>query len=293
MIPENDHPRKTVEILGLAAVFCSAFCFYLSTAVIRWSQAEVTIDPAFFVFARFLVGFLVVCVVQATTKARIRPRNYHLLIGRTLTNGVAVYCFYQAVTLTSVAEANILNMTYPLFIAVFSWLFLRNQRDSIALTAVLVAFAGVWLILAPGQMHVGLDNLWGLASGVSAAAAILYLNVSRQHHDTHTILFFMFGLGAVLMFAGFYRRMFVPGPQELYYLLLCAGFGIGGQYLLTIGFRYVTAVEGSVISSTRILLAALLGPVLVSDPALGPAGWFGALLIFVANVVLAFRKVRY
>jgi hypothetical protein len=45
-----------------------------------------------------------------------------------------------------------------------------------------------------------------------------------------------------------------------------------------------------VISSSRILLAALLGPWLAAEPALGPAGWIGALLIFMANVVLAVRK---
>jgi drug/metabolite transporter (DMT)-like permease len=163
----------------------------------------------------------------------------------------------------------------------------------VALVAVLVAFWGIWLILAPGKMQIGLDKIWGLASGISAAGSMIYLNLSRQYHDTHTILFFMFGLGAVIMLIGFYPQIFIPNSQQLFYLLLCAGFGIGGQYLLTIGFRYVTAVEGSVISSSRILLAAILGPILVADPALEAAGWLGALLIFTANVVLAFRKVRY
>ena len=52
----------------------------------------------------------------------------------------------------------------------------------------------------------------------------------------------------------------------------------------------MTAVEGGVISSTRILLAALLGPWLAAEAPLGPVGWLGALLIFSANVVLAVRK---
>jgi len=56
--------------------------------------------------------------------------------------------------------------------------------------------------------------------------------------------------------------------------------------------RYVTALEGGIVSSTRILLAGLLGPWLVADPALGAAGWLGALLIFAANVALAWRKAH-
>jgi hypothetical protein len=39
------------------------------------------------------------------------------------------------------------------------------------------------------------------------------------------------------------------------------------------------------------LLAALLGPLLVADPALAISGWCGALLIFSANATLALRKV--
>ena len=65
-----------------------------------------------------------------------------------------------------------------------------------------------------------------------------------------------------------------------------------GQYLLTYRFLFVTAVEGSIISSSRILLAALLGPLLVGDPPLLISGWVGAVLIFAANSALALRRTR-
>ena len=64
------------------------------------------------------------------------------------------------------------------------------------------------------------------------------------------------------MWVGFHRHIFLPGREELFYLFLCGASGVCGQFLLTIGFRYVTAVEGSIISALRILLAALLGPIL-------------------------------
>jgi drug/metabolite transporter (DMT)-like permease len=92
----------------------------------------------------------------------------------------------------------------------------------------------------------------------------------------------------MLMF--FHGAIFMPNGEELFYLLSCSVAGVLGQYLFTYGFLYVTAVEGSIISSSRILLAALLGPLLVADPALAVTGWCGALLIFTSNVVLALRK---
>lgn len=280
----------THSLAGCLAVFASAFCFYMSTVAIQWSRSQVTIDASFFVFARFLLGFIVVCTVMIMRQRRLKVVNHHLLIGRTLANCAAVYCFFKAVTVTTVAQANILNMTYPLFIAIFTWIFLKKQRDVIALVMVLIAFAGVWLVLSPGGFGLEFNHIWGLMSGLTAAAAIIYLNLSRQYHDTHTILLYMFGLGSVVIYLLFYRYIFFPDTVELYYLTLCAGTGIAGQYLLTLGFRYVTAVEGGIISSTRILLAALFGPLLVAEPALTVAGWTGALLIFSANAVLAARK---
>jgi drug/metabolite transporter (DMT)-like permease len=278
------------RLLGGLAVFLSAFCFYLSTVIIRWSWAEVAISPSYFTFFRFMLGFLVVCGIMAYRRQRPRPRNYHMLVGRTVANCVAVYCFYMAVKYTSVAEANILNMTYPVFVALISWLLLRQQRDPVALVIVAVAFAGIWLILAPGKIDFKTANLWGLASGLSASCSIIYLNVSRRYHDTNTVLFFMFGLGALLMFSGFHTHYFWPDLRELYYLILCGGFGVAGQFLITIGFRYVTAVEGSIISSMRILLAALLGPFLVGELFLNTSGWVGAMLLFGANALLAARR---
>jgi len=285
-------PPAIIGFLGCLAVFASAFCFYYSTVVIRWSRDVVTIDSAYFAFFRFFLGFVVVCTIMAVRRQKPAPRRYHLLIGRTLGNCIAVYCFYQAVRYTSVAEANILNMTYPIFVAVMSWVLLRHQRDPVAVAMVVVAVAGVWLILQPERMDLGFKSLWGLASGISAAFAIVYLNLSRQHHDANTVLFYMFGLGSALMFLFFRHHFFLPNGRELYYLALCGGAGIAGQFLITLGFRYVTAVEGGVISSTRILLAALLGPWLAAEPSLGSAGWMGALLIFGANVVLTVRKGR-
>jgi drug/metabolite transporter (DMT)-like permease len=278
--------------LGKTAVLASALCFYFSTVVIRWSRAEVTIDPAYFAFFRFVLGFLIVCAVMAVGRRPPRPRNYHLLVGRTVTNCAAVYCFYMAVIRSSVAEANILNMTYPVFVAMLSWVLLRSQRDRLATVMVPVAFAGIWLIVAPGDLRINPGSLWGLASGTCASAAILYLNVSRQHHDVNTILFFMFGLGALITLAAFHDRFFLPDARTWYYLFLCGGFGIAGQFLITVGFRYVTAVEGSIISSMRIFLAALLGPLVAGEAPLTGAGWLGALLLFAANAVLAMRRSR-
>lgn len=277
-------------VMGWVAVFSSAFFFYMATVTIRWARSSVDIDPAFFVFGRFALGFVIVAVSLAVQRRSLRANRYRYLIGRTVGNTSSVFCFYQAVEATTVANANILNMTYPIFVAVIAWFFLREQRDGVALAMVATAFVGIWMIVSPAGMGWDWGNGWGLASGVLASFAIIFLNLCRKHDAVEITLFYMFGWGALLILVLFYDRIHPPDIKEFYYLLICSLFGVGGQYLLTYGFRYVTAVEGSIITSTRILLAAILGPVMAADPAMTLWGWTGALLIFAANVVLAIRK---
>ena len=279
-------------VLGWLAVFASAFFFYMATVTIRWAQSEVTIAPAFFVFGRFVLGFFVVAASMAVQRRSLRANRYGYLIGRTLSNAFSVFCFYQAVEVTTVAHANILNMTYPIFVALLAWIFLREQRDGVALSMVPLAFAGIWLIVSPGGAGWDWNNGWGVASGISASFAMIYLNLCRRYDTAETILFYMFGWGALIIFFMFRDKIFWPNATEFYYLLVCSLFGVGGQYLLTYGFRFVTAVEGSVVTTSRILLAALLGPMLAGDPRLTYSGWIGAALIFTADVVLAVRKAR-
>lgn len=283
----------SARLFGWSAIFLSTFFFYFATVVIRLAEGEVEIATSYFAFFRFALGFIVVASIMAIQKTPPKPKKIHYLLGRTFGNTIAVYCFYQAAALGSVAEANILNMTYPIFVAIASWFIFRAQRDIRVIAYVALACFGVWLILAPeGGVVVGGANIWGLTSGIMAAVAIIYLNLCRIEHDSNTILFFLFGLGSLFMFLFFHEDMFIPNGKELCYLMLCGLPGVIGQYLLTYGFRFVTAVEGSIISSSRILIAALLGPIIIGEAMISTIGWFGALCIFISNVGLALRKPK-
>ena len=48
-------------------------------------------------------------------------RRYSRVALHAIADLLSVFCFYQAVQETRLAEANILNMTYPVFIVVLGW----------------------------------------------------------------------------------------------------------------------------------------------------------------------------
>jgi drug/metabolite transporter (DMT)-like permease len=283
---------STRELTGIMMIFGSAICFYLATFVIRMAKTETIITPEEFLFGRLLMGFVIVVTLMGVKKKKPLPKNWHFLFGRVVANLFAVLCFYTAVEKTGASTANVLNMTYPIFIAIISWFMIRKQRDPMAILISVVSFAGVWMILSGNGFTIDIQNLWGLMSGLWASVAIIYLNLLRQDHDSDTILFFVFGAGALFTYTLFHGKITMPDANQFHYLLLCSALGVAGQYLLTIGNKYVTALESGIISSTRILMAAVLGIFLPYDLPLSPLGWVGAFLIFGANVYLTIRKVR-
>jgi drug/metabolite transporter (DMT)-like permease len=293
LIGLQNRPFFSQETYGSVAILASVWCFYLETAVVRWATAgNVALSTPLLIFVRFLVGFLVVGCVVGCKRKPLRPCHYSLLLGRAVTNILAVFCSYKAVELTTLAQGSILTMTYPVFIGIFSWFVFKAQRNLVGLFMTVVAFCGILLVISPGEFRLEWNSLWGVISGIIAAVSLMALNAARQHNDTDTVMCVVFGVGTVGVHLVFRKALYVPTRTELFYLLLGAGMAVTGQYLLTMGFRYVSPVKGGVLSSTRIVIAAFFGPYITADPPLNVFGWIGTGLIFGSNLYFIARKSR-
>lgn len=287
----NFHSLRRREVLGALSVLLASLSFYFSTVVMKLGRLEADISHESYIFARFLFGFMFMAAVFLQRRRLPRSHDTTFLWTRAVTNYASAYFFFLAVQESTVASANILNLTAPVFIAIYA-LARRSGRDIDGAFACVASFVGIVLVLLPDAQAFGWNSGAGLLSGFFAALAILSLDRARRTNDTETILFYMFGFGTVVSAVLFPERAVQAfDAQGVDFVLLSSVIGVLGQYFLTLGFRYVTPVEGSVIGSTRILFAAFLGPVLVSEPAIGLAGMIGALLIFLSNAYLGWRRL--
>ncbi|MDD2942739.1 MAG: DMT family transporter [bacterium] len=282
--------KKSQHIYGVVAVLLSAFMFYFSTVFVKFAQSTGEISPGFFLFARFILGLVMISVFMFVQRKRPTPRNYFALTCRALANVIAFHFFLKAVQETTVAHANILNMTYPIFMPFLSFFFLPKQRDYYSYLLSFVAFIGIVLVLDPSAGIIDSSHLWGLGSGFMASFAMLFLTIARRDNDTETVLFVMFLVGAISSVILFYDQFFMPTVVQGQFIFWASLTGILGQFAVTYGYRFVTAVEGGVLGSSRILIAAMLGPFITGESALGLLGWCGALVIFTVNVLISRRK---
>jgi drug/metabolite transporter, DME family len=194
--------------------------------------------------------------------------------------------FSWAVEAGGAALAAILLYTAPVWVALLSWLFLRERMTARKLAALAVATAGVAGIAAAGGGGMRLSPAalgWGLASGF--AYALYYLFGKRYFglYPTATLFVWALPVGALAMLP---LVEWAPKSGTAWAAL---GFtGLVPTYLAYVcysaGLRRVEATRASVVATIEPVVAAV-GAYLLWGERLGAAGYLFAAVVL-AGVLL-------
>ena len=282
---------------GPVSILFSAFLFYMATFMVRLGFDTADMPTVVFLSARFLLGYVLLLAwlrLKHTKGSALKVVNKKWLWYRAIWNLIAVSFFYLGVIFGTVTGANILNMTYPVFVALFSVWVLTVRLTSLDFAGILLAMVGVFFISYNGVYYLpAKGDFFGLLSAVTAGIAIVALKKLRDTDSTDAILFYTFRLGAWLtILPVIYILWQTPSYLRwdvLYYTGTSAIFGILGQIFLTYGYRFVNAVEGSIYSASRLLFALFMG-LLFWQKDIYMQSIIGAILVLLANLVFAFKK---
>jgi drug/metabolite transporter (DMT)-like permease len=272
---------------GFVYLLISAFLFALMTVFFKFAvNPPYAESAAVGTFIRFFVGLLIFGVPMVLSRRSLRPNNPKLVALRGLLTTSAVTLFYASLFFTTVTKANILNLTYPAFIFLLAP-YINHEKPQwhnyifLALTMI-----GAWLIVVPGHTvftSINVGDVLALASGIMAAFAIAVLREARRDDTAEIILFYLSLIGSIITGVLMFRDLRMPHGMGLVHFVLSALTATAGQYLLTIGYRYINAVLGAIVLSSGILFAALLGILVMKDP-LTPSITLGALLVLISLI---------
>lgn len=274
------------SVLGRVSVFLSVASFSVMVILVKYITSLFFIPAIEIAFFRFLLGFFIVLMIIVARRKKIKPINLKYLLDRGISNSIAVVCFYITISKIPVTKANLYNMTYPIFVAVIAHFTINEKLTIHSGVSALLGFCGVLLILRPeGLSTPEMGDLWGLASGFTAGYSIVSLKRARTTDEPITILLFIMGCGLV-MSSVIMPFVFVVPNIPLFLLLVCTSIlAVIGQLFITYGFRYVSSLEGSIISSMRIFVVAILGVLFMGDR-LTWSIFVGALVITFSIVLL-------
>lgn len=273
-------------LIGLATVIVAESALAVAALLVKTVTTE-GVPSTVAAFARFALGAAVLWAWMLAGRRSPKPVAWRPVLARALGNSAAVLLFYEAIRLTTLTKANVLNMTYPIFIAAAGPLLLGEPTTRTRLAAVVLGTLGIVLVVDPGPVGLAWGDAVGLACGIVSAGAIMALRAARRRDRVDTILLWVMTTGTLVTLP-FADGLTALPPGTAGPLLAAAILGVGGQFGITAAYRWVSAVDGSVASTIRIFMAGALGVSLLGEP-LGASLIVGATAILGAITMVARR----
>ena len=246
------------------------------------------------VFYRSLFGVWMTYLILRYYRLPVRTPHWRIHCWRGISGLVSLLMFFYCLTQLPLATAISLNYTWPLFVALFSTLILKEHIHWPLICTILLGFAGVILLMQPTlpEDH-WVASLMGMASGVFAAIA--YINVKQLGNlgETEWLVVFYFTLISTLI-TGVGLMFMTLNPITWPGLLLLLAIGVTAtlaQLAMTRAYhKGVTLVVTSLGYST-VLFASLWG-ILLWNELLSPIAWLGMGLIILGGSLSGFLSVK-
>jgi drug/metabolite transporter (DMT)-like permease len=236
----------------------SAFFFAGMSVMVR-----VTKDLPIFerVFFRGLVMFIIAAFFISRSKVSYfgKVSNRKFLILRSLLGFIGVGLYFYTVSNIPLGDAATLNKLSPFVVMIAAAIFLKERISPFHLTALLVVFSGVLLIVKPGFNPELLPALAGVGSAIAAGLAYTTIRHLGKTEHPFTIIFYFSSISAILSIPMLIMDFQVPNLRELLLLLGIGVFASGGQFFMTLSYKYGEAGKVSILSYFNIIFSLIFG----------------------------------
>lgn len=236
---------------GLSAVLVilGAFCMAIQGAFAKISFSS--IFPETFLFARFLIGFMLVSLYcTATINPRSAPTYFvkskqTVFILRSLAGTISAVFYYYGLEVMSLSASTVLFFTFPLFVPLVARFWLKIKIFHVLWWGLGTAFIGIILVVQPTQSLFKWQMILPLFSGVLTAISTVSTRVLHYHAPIKKSLFFYFFYCSLFAF-GFFLVRGLISPMEItgrdfFYLGVVSVAGLLYQMSWTVAMRYAPA----------------------------------------------------
>jgi drug/metabolite transporter (DMT)-like permease len=232
---------------------------------------------------RYLVGSAVLLpfVIKAGWEA-YRPHRPALMLGRGFIHVIGSTVWFLVLPHVTLAEQSAIGFTGPIFMMIGAWLFLGERMYAARWLAVLIAFAGVLIVVWPGLMHAdagSLYSLWLLAvAPIFAASFLISKTLTRTERPDAIVFWLGVMVGILVLPAAIYSIQWLPeaGPSiqvawrwptfyEWCLLLGCGLVGSGGHYTMTRAYQIADVSAVQPVRFLDLVWASVFGLIVFQD----------------------------
>ena len=234
------------------------------------------------------VSMLIFLLIFDRRYLRIKLRDIWCFFGTGILSIIFFnYCYFSAITLTSMSVAAVLLYTAPAIVMVLSYFLFRESFTVRKVMALILTFAGCVLVtgvIGETARVSAAGILTGLGAGLGYALYSIFSRyaLERGYHSL-TITFYTFLIAAI-------ASLFMTDASSPGMLLFSIAFGVlctVVPYLTyTLGLTQVENSRASIIASVEPVTATVLGAILFHEQ-LTFTGVLGMAMVIAALVICA------
>jgi drug/metabolite transporter (DMT)-like permease len=268
------------------------FCFALvdalaKTVALQYPANEVT-------FFRMLFGLVPAAALCCRGRVSLTERLANIdLRGQTVRALMllgASGLFFAGLPYVPLGEAVALAYSETLIVILLAPLILRERLTGRGVTAAVVGFAGVLLVVRPGGAQSSwLGPAFLLMSAVFGALSIVQIKRIRSTDDSETTVLFFTMVGTVVAGCTLAINWRTPSAGALVIMAILGAFATAGQLLMTVAFRQADAGRLAPYNYTSVVWAALFGYIIWQET-LQPLSLLGIALIVGSAIAVAVNR---
>lgn len=280
--------------LGIIFMFIASFFFAIMNAFIK--VLSQTISPVENLFFRSIImTFFMLLVLTIQKKSIVKKSGgWYKLFFRAIIGGLSMLALFYNISTIPLSVATTFAQSTPLYVLLFSLLFLKEKIPLTIIAAGIIGFIGIIFICNPfGESLASINIAMGILSGGGAALALITLRSLKEYFENSFIILF-FGLsmsiigGIIILLPVFFidNSWHTPNFFEWCIIILMGLSGTVGQHFLTKAYMAAPAGIVAPIDYIKILWGILMGAYL-GDSFPNIETWSGILLILFSGILIA------
>ena len=278
------------NFFAILLILISIFAGSTMGVLIKFAQNDVSIYIA--AFFRFLIGFIFIFPYILKTKFTVyKTSNILLHIIRSLLNYPAMLLTFSALMLVPYEKISALNFLVPFFVTILAVLLLKEKIRIYRISALVIGFIGMLIILRPGIIEISLGIQMVLFATFFWSVIIILTKQLTNNDSSITILTYMYTLMTLLTLITAIIFWETPTTNSIIYLSFAAFVGTLSHISINQAFKLVDVSMTQPFSFISLIVASLYGYFLF-DETPDIYTWLGAIVIFIGIIIITFRELK-
>lgn len=265
----------------------TTFLFSSMAALIKGLEGE--IPPTEIVFLRSLFSLPFLYILNKYFHQPFFSKDRFNIMIRSLSGFIAMIFYFKALHLIPLALASFLYNSQPIFVAIFSPLFLSEKIKKNTILSISFGILGIFLILKPG-FEFNKASIYMLISASTAAIAHIFIRKTGFAENPLTIVFdftFILTICSGIITIPFF---IFPSKERVLPLILISLFAALGQITMTAAYTLEEAQKIAPIGYFGVIFATIYGFLFWKEMP-DVLSFLGGFLIIIGGMTLFGRKI--